>query len=1082
MKKRALLVLAPILGALFLLARPVLATDTYTIGFDGGGDISYSIITGSIQATGNPGNALEGAHYGDGAHYDYVVASTRAELPSTCGVGATIAVSVDVKYYQTSVHPGYYGLAVFGETTIGGSQQSFINTYNDGHTRSVWETRTSGNITLTQSTNYVVFTGYYWEIPSDYLRIDNLSISCTPLAPQPEYSSDPTNSGVIDLGSAEVSSTTTDPEALTITNTGDSQSILTVLGGSITGTNAGDFTLNTTFPHDVTIYSALTVSISCTPGGAGARTATLTISSNDSDESQVSYTLQCFGGAPGGSGWTQLIKSPEEAAAKMLDSGVAGFRAKSPFAELDQSGAQSVLIAYSAAVGAPVHSMRAGTVSSVTKISGQCVNNVIFSGSVSESCSAADEAAIGVDVSTLAGLLKGWVLPGLPVIAIPQLHLIYTDAFLINVAAEGGDTLYYVVGTPKVAAGDTVAAGCVLGVTLPFKYSDATPGELTHETPNGWAMAQARNAGDVWYDIKSSLTETPNGAACTAVNSNCKLVYNAGFANQAEGWILAEDKNGHRPSMDYRGGIIPAGYVRSRDISLDGATQYTIELRYHVTAWPYYGFSVQLGASTALSVFQDGATDGSIVWKSTPATYTAGANGLYQLVLSAGNDGVSDPRVAVDFACIYESTGTNPPAPAGGCLLLDPELDKTLDTSPWDGSSDPPAFGAAGLMIIPDGGWIKQSLTLHPKSGGSQGYKLWIEWRRQGAPQTDHHVSLDWEYDTASGTFGPSTAQNWQTDTDTFTIAADTTADLTITASGSHTTEAAQINRICVTTGDGSLPPGYDPPGPGGDIACRICTYNPVGDLATDFSDYVSWLGCRLTQLWDCQLKIVLYGILQAITDVLTLLAFILIWLAAVIQGAIGWANGNLLVSTRWVGGQLQNLGIIFQNSLTNLRSFSLTTSGGAGFWDAIVSIANAIRSIVGDLIAGIGTPIIGLLQQIVTGLFGALAGLLGLIGTILTIAFMWLSTQAAILVSLLSNTIKALYEALSTASVQIPPGAPTCQAPGTFLYIPCLGFYILDNTIFSGPIVYVIPVFMGLNGFRVLLWAARRVKNTFAG
>ncbi len=170
-----------------------------------------------------------------------------------------------------------------------------------------------------------------------------------------------------------------------------------------------------------------------------------------------------------------------------------------------------------------------------------------------------------------------------------------------------------------------------------------------------------------------------------------------------------------------------------------------------------------------------------------------------------------------------------------------------------------------------------------------------------------------------------------------------------------------------MTTADGSLPPGYDPPPPGGDIACRVCTYAPVGDLATDFSDYVGWLGCRLTQLWECQLRIVLYAILQAGIDLLTLLAFIRIWLSAVISGGIAWTNGNMLVFARYLGGQFTNLGISFQNNLINLRSFTLITSGGAGFWDAIVAIANAISGMVGQLISGIGTPIIALLQQIVS-------------------------------------------------------------------------------------------------------------------
>jgi hypothetical protein len=257
-----------------------------------------------------------------------------------------------------------------------------------------------------------------------------------------------------------------------------------------------------------------------------------------------------------------------------------------------------------------------------------------------------------------------------------------------------------------------------------------------------------------------------------------------------------------------------------------------------------------------------------------------------------------------------------------------------------------------------------------------------------------------------------------------------------------------------------------------------VCTYHPLGDLPTDFSEYVGWLGCRLTQLWECQLRALLYVIYTTIMSILTFMGFGRIWLSATISNGIAWANGNFITVSYWLNGQFTNLGITFQNNLINLRSFTLITGGGAGFWDAVVAIANAISGMVSQLISGIGTPIIGLLQQIVTGLFGIAQGLLSIIGTLLTIVMIWLSTEVSLVVNMLTGIIAALYSSFNQAAIALPLGAPTCETPGTILYYPCLGFYVLDNTIFSGPVVYLFPIFMGITAWRTLLWGMGKVKN----
>ncbi len=106
----------------------------------------------------------------------------------------------------------------------------------------------------------------------------------------------------------------------------------------------------------------------------------------------------------------------------------------------------------------------------------------------------------------------------------------------------------------------------------------------------------------------------------------------------------------------------------------------------------------------------------------------------------------------------------------------------------------------------------------------------------------------------------------------------------------------------------------------------------------------------------------------------------------------------------------------------------------------------------------------------------------MGIIGTLLTIAFTWLATQASLLINMLGSIFTALFTAMNAAAVAVPPGAPMCNTPGTVLFYPCLGFYVLDNTIFSGPVVYIAPIFMGVMSWRTLIWAVHRIKAVFAG
>ncbi len=123
------------------------------------------------------------------------------------------------------------------------------------------------------------------------------SLQCTGTAiPAPGYQSAPAPGATIDLGSSVVGTPIT-VAALTISEIGTQP--LTVSNPTISGTHAADFAVTApAFPLTIDDGGApQAVSIRCTPGALGTRTATLTFTTNDPTQTSVSYTLQCTGTA-----------------------------------------------------------------------------------------------------------------------------------------------------------------------------------------------------------------------------------------------------------------------------------------------------------------------------------------------------------------------------------------------------------------------------------------------------------------------------------------------------------------------------------------------------------------------------------------------------------------------------------------------------------------------------------------------------------------------------------------------------------------------------------------------------------------
>ncbi len=120
--------------------------------------------------------------------------------------------------------------------------------------------------------------------------------------PFPKFASKPVQPGPIDIGNATFGTTIT--ATIVVSNVGDAT--LTLSNRSLGGTNAGEFSVLTGFPLNLSVGGApQNLVVGCTPAGpnAGARSATLSFNTNDPDHTSVSYNLSCNGMAAPAAGF-----------------------------------------------------------------------------------------------------------------------------------------------------------------------------------------------------------------------------------------------------------------------------------------------------------------------------------------------------------------------------------------------------------------------------------------------------------------------------------------------------------------------------------------------------------------------------------------------------------------------------------------------------------------------------------------------------------------------------------------------------------------------------------------------------------
>lgn len=646
------------------------------------------------------------------------------------------------------------------------------------------------------------------------------------------------------------------------------------------------------------------------------------------------------------------------------------------------------------------------------------------------------------------------------------LRISYQSVSLVTIQLSAGK-LTYAVRNANVQEGQTVSKGCVLGYALSYYTLNIgvqpNIGVSVHPSTEGYTVIQGRDETETPFDILPYLKLVPENRFCgQQANGGCDNVHNPTFQSPNAEW--SPSSGAVQNPTGENAGLLLVGSVR-QSILLSSSTEYTITVKSHLLQAVNdvaVTFEVQLGSSAPTTIHVSGLSSQTTVIPASTYEPTI-APDMYDLVLRETPNTRSN--VVVDFICISDGD-EQPPLPSD-CILQNFEFN---DSSIWDMSGG--AIISGGLAHLPDSASISQDVMLSPAAGGDQDYTLSVDARRAGAPADGESISLDYDL-VSSGTFsGSFSTPTIKTLTATITVSTKDTYTLTLTADGSSQT--LEIDKVCIKTSDGSPPPGYKQPPPIPFTAlCKVCSYSPIGDVNYDLPEVIGWLFCALSQIWNCQAKTILYGIWQALITILTFLGFMRLWFSYTMTAGATWLNSDIVIVARYFNAQFINLGQQLYDAIAyGPRTSTTVVEAGTNFGDVLISAFNTIRDVIGNLQV--------LASTLIDRLFSVAMALISLVSSVITLLGLLILTFINNVLGLFPALIGSLINGINVGAATLPPGAPTCSDPDSAAYGICLGFYVLDNTVWSGWAGQLLPLLLGAASFKLILWGFLELKRAF--
>lgn len=643
------------------------------------------------------------------------------------------------------------------------------------------------------------------------------------------------------------------------------------------------------------------------------------------------------------------------------------------------------------------------------------------------------------------------------------------NSYMVVLQTNTGEEIEYYVRNANlyVNLGSQVSAGCVLGETIPFIPTPAFDSiysliaSLTGVSvdliipgggPLGITMLGKRDFETLaeYAPLIDDLTEygLPDEACNLDPRFSGCMVNNPMLKNGGDGW---ETWGPVTWFNETNGAVLSPGSEIYQQMSLENGLEYTLIVTAYPTAQSMVpdrttrltlrlgdtvqDYLIQLGDDPELRLTTNVAPDIS--------------NTFYTVAIS--NTGNAD--IVVAGVCLGDGTQEL----ANTCTVLNSGFD--LGIEGWVNDTED-AQWSNGQVWLPHGGTLEQDITLTPDSEGNP--QTWIaeiealvwappDWDGSGATSLD----VTWPGEVTPVSVPLSTTWNQPGNlgypdipellTTSIEISAVTSGTFTISPTMITYGEllGVKIERVCIhPAGQTTEPPPFG-------VSCSTIS-QPQEDT---IGAWISYHWNQLDRFFQCELMVFLNRLYQSLMSFFKTVTWSIRWFLVTTSSSINWGSQSLLP---WLNGHFANM------AAGRVTYIDDTGDGGLNVWDVLFA-----------LIERVVQPIVDLLTRLVGG---AADILFNVINSLISFFFAFLG-QIISFIGLVQSLLGSIIVAFNTSTALTFPGAPACDVNPQGNVI-CIGIWVMDNTVFSGPGALIIPMIISIVSIRFLIWAARDVKK----
>lgn len=715
-----------------------------------------------------------------------------------------------------------------------------------------------------------------------------------------------------------------------------------------------------------------------------------------------------------------------------------------------------------------VHSIGSGTVTAISPIGSACTSELNGYGAAFSECY----------VVVPDGVINSTGSAG------EQFLRLDTDTMQrVTVDYEGEFTVDYYVSDPQVSVGDEITPGCIIGKTVnlyglvgidPIRIITAfLPGEFTASVPisdpvdKSWTgvYASFSTPEDRLYP---QLVLNPDNLTPCNVDPNFRSCSGDSQLQDPLTWTISPDvvwNPGSKPV------VLPFGYLRD-EFFLDNTKQYSLTVQARAINAGTASLQLRLGNTTqTFSLSQELSP-----YQIPAGTHTPDAGLFY--TAQVGNSG--SVGIQIESFCLTEGTVNSQP---GSCYFLNPSFDDNLNH--WSASAGVSEWVTTGQILMSDGDTISQSppSPLYPNGASEWEYYVTLKAAVIGdgwESASTSTVGFSWEFPSggATGNFtSPASTTtyafssfkvNIPNNLNTFAgneILFQAVLPISVVTSGAFTLTAnldlnddfvggVLLRELCVNDPLAQWPDdgaggGIDPPF---NPSCTRISPPTTADVGA----WTFFLWSSLDNFFQCDLMRVLNQLNSTANTTLHYLRWQGLYQQSIMQAWANWIPSNVIP---WLNGHFRNMAV---GSVTVVNQ----ESGGCHDLFCLAdSFFNGTFGLLG--------PLVDLFVNIVTQ--GAQL-LFTLIVALVTI-FIALIGQVWSLFSALGQYLGGFVNAWNNAAPVTPDYLPSCAVDYTSSAF-CVAMFALENTIFSGPGVFLIPLVIGFGSINLLLWALGKVRD----